>query len=121
MIIMTKKNYFKELNEIKNFTNKIRKINLDENISFESDIESDYDKSEDTQDFGDENEYDGDYDNANELYSSSTIDTIREITLKGMTKLCKTPDDPEFQTLLKIFQICNKGTEVKDDKDISKK
>ena len=118
---MTKKNYFKELNEIKNFTNKIRKINLNENISFESDIESDYDKSEDTQDIDDENEYVVDDDNVNELYSSSTIDTIREITLKGMTKLCKTPDDPEFQTLLKIFQICNKGTEVKDDKDTSKK
>ena len=41
------------------------------------------------------------------------VDTIREIALKGMIKLCKNPEDERYQALKKIFQFCDKAAEVK--------
>jgi len=42
------------------------------------------------------------------------VDTIREIALKGMIKLCKNPEDERYQALKKIFQFCDKAAESKD-------
>lgn len=56
-----------------------------------------------------------------ELDKMGAIDQIREITLKGMTQLCKQPEHPEFQALLKIFQLCNKAVEPKDENKEEKK
>ena len=42
------------------------------------------------------------------------VDTIREIALKGMIKLCKNPEDERYQALKKIFQFCDKAAEPKD-------
>lgn len=44
----------------------------------------------------------------------SEVDQIREIALKGMIKLCKTPEDDRYQALKKIFQFCDKAAENKD-------
>lgn len=44
-----------------------------------------------------------------ELEEGGELDKIREITLHGMIALNKTPEDPKFQALLKIFNICNKA------------
>jgi hypothetical protein len=42
---------------------------------------------------------------------SDFVDKIRAITLDGMKQLNNTPEDPRFQALLKIFNICNKAVE----------
>ena len=42
------------------------------------------------------------------------VDQIREIALRGMIKLCKTPEDDRYQALKKIFQFCDKAAENKD-------
>lgn len=46
-----------------------------------------------------------------QLDEMGAIDQIREITLKGMTKLCKTPEDAQYQALKKIFQMCDKAVD----------
>ena len=46
---------------------------------------------------------------------SDFVNQIRAITLDGMKQLNETPDDPKFQALLKIFNICNKA--VDDQKE----
>ena len=46
-----------------------------------------------------------------ELDEMGEIDKIREITLSGMHKLCKEPQNPQYQALKKIFQMCDKGVD----------
>ena len=46
------------------------------------------------------------------------VDTIREIALKGMIKLCKNPEDERYQALKKIFQFCDKAAESKDKENM---
>lgn len=138
---MNKKNYLKELNEIKSIADKIKKINLNEQISFEDD--------EDFNDlYGNDNEQpveepiqepevpaeelvqepdqcaDGECNldkksteelGMEELDKMGEVDQIRKITLNGMTKLADHPEDPQFQALLKIFQICNKSVDTKEE------
>lgn len=138
---MNKKNYLKELNEIKSIADKIKKINLNEQISFEDD--------EDFNDlYGNDNEQpveepiqepevpaeepvqepdqcaDGECNldkksteevGMEELDKMGEVDQIRKITLNGMTKLSDHPEDPQFQALLKIFQICNKAVDTKEE------
>lgn len=43
------------------------------------------------------------------------VNKIRAITLDGMKQLNNTPEDPRFQALLKIFNICNKAVDEKDE------
>ena len=138
---MNKKNYLKELNEIKSIADKIKKINLNEQISFEDD--------EDFNDlYGNDDEQpveepvqepevpaeepvqepdqcaDGECNldkksteevGMEELDKMGEVDQIRKITLNGMTKLADHPEDPQFQALLKIFQICNKSVDTKEE------
>lgn len=49
-----------------------------------------------------------------ELDKMGALDTIRKITLQGMTKLSNSPENPEFQALLKIFTICNKPVDKEE-------
>jgi hypothetical protein len=37
------------------------------------------------------------------------IDDIRKKSLKGMAQLADTPDDPSYETLKRIWQICDKA------------
>ena len=108
---MKKANYLNELKGIQNTINLIKNIKLNENINFSDTCLSEEDDElppvEDEEPCVDE-PCKPCTDSECCLDNCSEVDTIREITLKGMTKLCKTPDAPEFQTLLKIFQMCNK-------------
>ena len=135
---MKNKNYLKELNEIKSIADKIKKISLNEQISFdddedfnnlyggeempEEDPELQARGEEPTQ--GQEQCVDGECNldkksteevGMEELDKMGEVDQIRKITLNGMTKLSDTPEDPQFQALLKIFQICNKAVDTKED------
>lgn len=121
------KNYLSELKQIQEMTNKIRKISINENIQFadnneymdesEQELPNDEPNQQCSNGECDLSKADSEEMGMEELDKNGSLDTIREITLKGMTKLCKTPENPEFQALLKIFQICNKGAEPKDDKE----
>ena len=138
------KNYLKELNEIKNIANKIKKININEQIRFEDDedfnnlysgedepIEEPEMQQEEPQvpaegkpaaepDQCANGECNLEKKSAEEigmeeLDKMGEVDQIRKITLSGMTKLSDHPEDPQFQALLKIFQICNKSVDTKDE------
>jgi hypothetical protein len=50
-----------------------------------------------------------------ELDKMGELDQIRKITLTGMTKLSSNPEHPEFQALLKIFQLCNKAVKPEEN------
>lgn len=55
-----------------------------------------------------------------ELEQGGELDKIREITLHGMIALNKTPEDPKFQALLKIFNICNKAVNENGEQEAPK-
>lgn len=55
-----------------------------------------------------------------ELEEGGELDKIREITLHGMIALNKTPEDPKFQALLKIFNICNKAVNENGEQEAQK-
>ena len=141
-----KKNYLKELDEIKGMTNIIKKINLNENINFEDetafedlysgneqeptnnavtntatdDVPTDDVPSEDAQDQCVDGECNLEKKSTEEvgmeeLDNMGEVDQIRKITLDGMRKLADHPEDPKFQALLKIFQICNKSVDTKEE------
>jgi hypothetical protein len=138
---MNKKNYLKELNEIKSIVNKIKKININENVRFEDDedfndlyageeeqpieepvqepeVPAEEPVQEPEQCAGGECNLDKkstEEIGMEELDKMGEVDQIRKITLNGMTKLADHPEDPQFQALLKIFQICNKSVDTKED------
>lgn len=45
----------------------------------------------------------------------SYIDHIRKYTLNGLAALCDNPESEEYQMLKKIFQMCDKKAEKKDN------
>lgn len=45
----------------------------------------------------------------------SEVDQIREIALRGLVKLCRTPENPAYDALKKIFQFCDKANEKKEE------
>lgn len=45
----------------------------------------------------------------------SYIDHIRKYTLNGLAALCDNPESEEYQMLKKIFQMCDKKTEKKEN------
>ena len=44
-----------------------------------------------------------------EMDVKAFIDDIRKKSLKGMAQLAETPDDPSYETLKRIWQICDKS------------
>lgn len=136
---MNKKKYQQDLMDIKNISNAIRKMN--ESIMFEDEydelggmeqepvpgdeimqepektpleqpqdnVETGAETQTDIKDVKPEDEGMAELDNMGEL------DKIREMTLKGMLKFTNQPEHPQFQALKKIFDICNKGVEQKQE------
>ena len=104
------------LMETRTFLNKVRNIN--EAMSFDEEYDTDltpyeddeYDETEDVEknDIEMNDEYESE-DLPNE------IDTIREIALKGMLKHVKDSKSPEYETLKKIFQFCDKVNNEKPE------
>lgn len=118
---MDKKNYIKDLTEIQNIAKQIRTLN--ESIAFDDDEMGGYGNEPDEemegnarlsqmrgQEMGMQQENPEDEGMKN-LDQMGELDQIREITLKGMIKLCKNPEDPTYQALKKIFQMVDKGVE----------
>ena len=114
-----KKDFTADFDEIKAMTNKIRSMNsLKESINFDdeyqddgfgqeevpyqSEGEQDLDKSAEEQEL--ENEV---------ADPESAVNQIREIALKGMVALCKTPEDPQYEVLKQIFNYCDKANKKK--------
>ena len=132
---MTNKNYMNELNDIKKMVGKVK--SLKESIQFESFDPDELDDIEmtDEQPMGkmsnspeilNDEPQNGEEMSAEdrgmaELDKMGAIDQIREITLKGMIKLCDNPEHPEYQALLKIFNMCNKAVTDKQNDDIQQK
>lgn len=121
-----KKNYINELHSIQELLNKVRTIK--ESVLFNEEydnVEDEMMEPEMQEEMPDEEgiEMDTEMDKIGteeegmaQLDEMGAIDQIREITLKGMTKLCKTPEDAQYQALKKIFQMCDKAidTEAKE-------
>lgn len=103
---MAKEKYFKELEEIKKFTKKMNNV-LNESLAFEDE----YDMPE----YEHEPMASSDPMDAPEEDLDNEIDTIREIALKGMVKLCKTPEDSRYQFLKKVFSFCDKASESENE------
>ena len=139
-----KENYMNELNEIKSVLDKIKRIPMNEQICFEDDEELNglYPDEEElpaeepveepaaevpVEKPAEEPECaDGECNldkksteevGMEELDQMGEVDQIRKITLNGMTKLADHPEDPKFQALLKIFQICNKSVDNKESEE----
>jgi len=130
------------LKDIQNLSSKLRNRNLNESVMFEDEYEdfqnadggemgngepmqpqaqqTPVEKPEQGMEGqGDMKDVKPEEEGMKQLDDMGEVDQIREITLRGMTKLCKTPEAPEFQALLKIFQICNKSVskdEIEENK-----
>lgn len=125
-----KKNYINELHSIQELLNKVRTIK--ESVLFNEEydnLEDEMMEPEMQEEMPDEEgiEMDAEMDKIGteeegmaQLDEMGAIDQIREITLKGMTKLCKTPEDAQYQALKKIFQMCDKAidTEAKEQQQM---
>ena len=103
---MAKEKYFKELEEIKKFTKKMNNA-LSESLAFEYEY--------DTPEYGHECTGPECPMSTPEEDLDNEIDTIREIALKGMVKLCKTPEDNRYQFLKKVFSLCDKASESENE------
>lgn len=109
---MNKKNYFRELEEVKKLTNKMSK-SLNESLSFEDEYDAPaYEEAPDATNASF---------NGPEEDLDNEIDIIREIALKGMVKLCKTPEDSRYQFLKKVFSFCDKASESENEEAAPKK
>lgn len=128
-----KKNYLEDLNEIQAMVGSIRSIN--EAISFADNYEDTQEapqqapepQAQDAQQPMNPQAEGGavpaeteqsaeDQEMASELEDdNSPINTIREIALKGMVRLCKTPEDPQYEVLKKIFTFCDKANDKKNE------
>lgn len=116
-----KKNYINELENIQNLLNKVRTIK--ESVLYNEEYDNFEDEmmepemeeeipDEEGIEMGSEMEHVGtEEEGMAQLDEMGAIDQIREITLKGMTKLCKTPEDAQYQALKKIFQMCDKAVD----------
>lgn len=125
-----KKNYINELESIQILLDKVRAIN--ESVLYNEEYDNFEDEmmepevqeeipDEEGVEMGSEMKHVGtEEEGMAQLYEMGAIDQIREITLKGMTKLCKTPEDAQYQALKKIFQMCDKAvdTEAKEQQQM---
>jgi len=112
-------NFYNDMKEIQNMTEKIRRIN--ENVVFEDEYDNEeYTDNENLNDNNDGAEINDSLEDTGmeELDKIGALDKIRLLCLDGMKELAKKgqPDSPQFIALNKIFNICNKGME-NDDKN----
>ena len=125
---MNKTKYQKDLMDIQNISNTIRKMN--EGVMFEDEYDELGSMEQEPQPMNEPEPQDvetGAEAQANikdvkpedqgmaELDKMGELDQIREITLKGMLKFSNQPEHPQFQALQKIFQLCNKAVEPKEN------
>ena len=111
------KKHIELLKETRSFLNKVRNIN--EAMTFDEDYDdvAYEDSYEDEIEMENNEEYcpEGECD----IDAATEIDKIREIALKGMLKNVKNSKSPEYETLKKIFQFCDKINNDKTE-DIEK-
>lgn len=119
---MSKRNITEELKQIHDMCSRIRNIN--ESLSFAED-EDMYGDEEEMMPQGEEPmqgeqqpmQSQADVENqeieSQMMDENSPINTIREIALKGMVRLCKTPEDPEYEVLKKVFTMIDKANDKK--------
>ena len=109
-----KNKYAEELKEAREFINKVRTINEAMTFDDEYDDDSFYgDEIEDVEDMRSVETEPECVDGECDSDLPNEIDNIREIALKGMLKHVKNSKSPEYETLKKIFQFCDK---VNNDK-----
>ncbi len=110
--------YVEDLKETRTFLNKVRTIN--EAMTFDEDYdagESEYNQ-DNIEDVEETIPMDQESECADEICDSdlpNEIDNIREIALKGMLKHVKNSKSPEYETLKKIFQFCDKVNNEKPE------
>ena len=123
-----KKDFTKDFGEIQDMCSKIRSIN--ESLAF-ADEYDDETQGLEGQDFpegeapmgpeqaapqGDVDPEDAEI--KSELQQDdSPINMIREIALKGMVRLCKTPEDPQYEVLKKVFTMIDKANDKKNEEN----
>jgi hypothetical protein len=111
-----KKDFTKDFDEIKQMTDIIHKRCLKESISFN---DSYCDEDDEYNDFDDKEQEPIAPRNADEEIEAelqddnSPINQIRGIALKGMTALYKTPEDPQYEVLKKVFSLIDKANDKK--------
>lgn len=127
---MKKELYRKDLEKIQDMAGKIRTINegIRFNEEFGDEDSMQYDMPQDDAPVEPDEIASGEGNLANMKAEEPTeedglrelgeVDQIREIALRGMIKLCKTPEDERYQALKKIFQFCDKAAETKDKEDV---
>ena len=123
---MKKNQYFAEIQNIQKMVNRLKpNVMLNEDAMFEDEFDNydDFEGIDDVELTDDEEEYqepqkqpetkaDSEEEGLKQLDKMGEVDQIRRITLDGMRKLADTPEHPQFQALLKIFQICTKSVET---------
>lgn len=107
------KQHIETLNEISEIMGRVKTLN--EAVMFEDEMEPSFEDDDEYE--GVENEVEPEMDMCADkecdIDEMNDIDCIREIALKGMLKYVKQSNSPEYETLKKIFQFCDK---VNNDK-----
>lgn len=106
------------INEMKDILNP--KMGLIESIVFD---EESYDNESDNPgyDFSGDDDFDMPDDNGVKQGNSivkDVIDKIRLLSLQGIQKLASNPDGVEYDTLKKIWQLCDKTVTMPKDTDM---
>jgi hypothetical protein len=123
--LIMKKTFNSDIDEINKNIKEVEKM-LNESMNFYEDDsfdepEMDGDSEiETTPEIEGEPEIDDDVELEKEK-SDSFVDTIRKEALNGLSALCDEPEDGEYQILKKIFQMCDKNLEKKDEVNESKR
>lgn len=109
-----KKSFTTDINEINKNIKEAEKL-LKESMGFyEEDSMDDVELTEPVED-----ENSSDLEEPAPVVSNSSIDSyidhIRKYTLNGLAALCDNPESEEYQMLKKIFTMCDKKTEKKEN------
>lgn len=109
-----KKSFITDINEINKNIKEAEKL-LKESMGFyEEDSMDDVELTEPVED-----ENSSDLEEPAPVVSNSSIDSyidhIRKYTLNGLAALCDNPESEEYQMLKKIFTMCDKKTEKKEN------
>ena len=111
-----KKSFFNKINsDIKEVESLLKEsMNFYEDESMDSEEPTEY-----NDEISDETEYnEPEIDNTpikSDKNVDSYIDNIRKYSLNGLSALCNNPESEEYQMLKKIFQMCDKKPEKKDN------
>lgn len=113
------KSFFNKINnDIKEVESLLKEsMNFYEDESIDSTEIDEYDNDND--EMSDNIEYNENEMDDNILKSDKTVDSyinnIRKYSLSGLSALCNNPESEEYQMLKKIFQMCDKKPEKRDN------